>query len=512
MASLPPLPFTPLLARIQPALPPDTPIYLVGGAVRDALLGEVTHDLDFALPGDALAVARSVADSLGGAYYPLDHEHGAGRVVFEPAGQEQFLLDFTTFRGPDLEADLRARDFTINAMAVSARAPDEVWDPLGGAADLRAGRLRACGPTALADDPLRVMRGVRLATALRLEILPETRQLMRAAADGLPAVSPERQRDELWRLLEGPRCETAMRALEVLDILPHVLPELASLKDVEQPPPHVTDVWNHTLRALRALAAVLEVLGGEHDPEAAADLRMGMLSLRLGRYREQISAHLQTAFTPQRTLRPLLFFAALYHDVGKPETAEQDEHGRIRFFEHPRVGARVVARRARQLRLSRKEGRRLETIVRHHMRPLLLTQLSAPPTRRAIYRFFRDTEAAGVDIAVLSMADTLATYGASLPEEVWSAHLGVVRALLNAWWEAAESQVAPPPLLDGNDLQAVLGLQPGPRIGRLLDHLREAQATGRVRDREEALDAARAWLAWEEAEQGGNPPPEENQG
>jgi hypothetical protein len=221
---------------------------------------------------------------------------------------------------------------------------------------------------------------------------------------------------------------------------------------------------------------------------------MGVISLRLGRYREQLDAHLNSSPNPLRSLRGLLFMAALYHDAAKPQTQQVDEGGRLRFFNHDVIGADLVAARARLLHLSNDEIDRLKSIVRHHMRPIFLANSGDTPSPRAVYRFFRDTGEAGVDICFLSLADVLATYGSTLPADVWERHLDVVRLLLEAWWDYPRQRIAPPELLRGHDLIDELGLKPGVQIGELLEFIREAQIAGQVTDRESALALARLWL------------------
>jgi len=490
-----PFTFHPILDRILPALPPGIPVYLVGGAVRDAMLARLSHDLDFVLPANALQVARQVANAIGGAFYPLDEERNYGRVIFSDAEGTRLVLDFSAYQGPDLESDLRGRDFTVNAMAVEAHQPQVLFDPLGGAADLHARQLRACSANAFSADPLRILRGVRLAAAFDFHIQPDSRQLMRQATHLLPRLSPERLRDELFRILDGPRPAAALRGLDILGVLPYVLPELSALKGVSQPSPHIHDVWDHTLDVLNKFHDVLDVLARQPDPETAASLQMGQISLRLGRYREQIDLHLATALTPERSLRSLLSLAALYHDIAKPETSTADEEGRIRFLDHDQIGAEIASQRAHALQLSNAEIHRLKTIVRYHMRPLLLANAARPPTRRAIYRFFRHAGPAGVDLCLLSLADVLATYGPTLPQDHWANHIEVVRTLLSAWWERPSESIAPPSLVTGHDLISELGLSPGPLIGQLLEAIREAQAVGQIQDRAGALAFARSYLA-----------------
>lgn len=483
-----------LLERVRSLIPTELQIFLVGGAVRDALLSRPTRDLDFVLSGDVLGFSRRLADQLGAAYYPLDTERGTARLILILPDGSREVLDFAMLRGADLESDLRARDFTINAIAISVHDPQVLLDPLGGAKDLRTGRIRSCSVTAFQDDPVRILRAIRLAAAFGFQILPDTLRQMRQALEGLPKVSAERLRDELFRILEGPKPASAIRALELMGVLPYILPELSTLKGVKQSAPHLLDVWEHTLDVVQKLEIVLGRLALQHDPDAAANLAMGQLSLRLGRYRHQVQEHLKAGLNPGRDLRAILVLAALYHDAGKPATQQVDETGRIRFYEHEQVSTRIVSERAHFLKLSNDEIERLKTIVRHHMRPLLLAQSERPPTRRAIYRFFRDTGPAGVDICLLSLADTLATYGPSLPQDTWAHQLDVIRALLEAWWERPEENVSPPALVDGRLLIEIFNLRPGPLIGRLLDMVREAQAAGEIIDRQAALELVREFL------------------
>jgi len=489
-----PLKYPPLLERISQALPTDLPIHLVGGAVRDLLLGDPIHDYDFALPGKALKIGRQLADDLGAAYFPLDEERGTARVIYTDKQKIRNVLDFAAYRGPTLESDLYDRDFTINAMALDLRRPQKLLDPLGGAADLQSKRLRACSPNSLNDDPVRVLRAVRLASNFGMQIESGTRQLMRDAVPGLHSISPERQRDELLRILNGPQPHTSIRALEMLGVLPYVFPELPDLFGVTQSAPHVNDVWNHTLDTLRVLEGILNLLTIMHDPQASGNLMLGQLSMRLGRYREQIKQHLDVEIVTDRPTKALLFWAALYHDVAKPQTRTVEDTGKVRFFNHAEIGAEIITRRAEAFHLSRAEIERLALIIRHHMRPSFLSHAEGGPSKRAIYRFFRDTGEAGIDICLLSLADLLATYGPTLPPERWEGQIETVRSLLAAWWETSEDQISPPALITGKDLISELKLKPGPDIGKILEAVREAQVAGDVKSRAEALIFAKQYL------------------
>lgn len=485
-----PLSLEALLNRLVDLLPEDADLYLVGGAVRDMLCDRPVHDLDLVMAGDVLLSARRLADAVGGAYYPLDEERQTARLILQPAEEPRLVVDIAGWRGADLEADLRGRDFTINAMALSLRSPDELIDPLGGVRDLHEKILRACSAESMRADPVRAVRAVRLAIQHKMRIEPQTLTWIRDAAPLLPRVSAERKRDELFRILEGSDAATAIRILDRLGILPYLLPELEGLKEIAQSPPHIYDVWDHTLETAARLSTVLDILSPGYHPDQGTNLAVGLVSLRLGRYRDQIKAHLTESFTPERTVRPLLLLAALYHDIAKQHTGQIDDTGRIRFFRHDQLGSKIVSTRAAELRLSQDEIERVKRVVRTHMRPMLLAQAGGMPSRRAVYRFFRDTGKAGVDVCLLSMADFLGAFGTAPPQETWTHHLDVIRTLLEAWWEKTETAVLPKPLINGHQLIEQLGLSPGPQIGSLLEVIREAQACGEVSTPEQALQLA----------------------
>ena len=483
-----PLTFAPLLYEMQPAVPDDATVYLVGGAIRDALMNRVSHDLDFAVDGNALTVSRQIADAMGGAYFPLDTEHKTGRVVFTLENGKQMMLDFASLRGPTLEADLRARDFTINAIAANVRAPQQLLDPLGGGLDIFHKRLRMCSNRAFEDDPLRVLRAVRQAAAFSMMIEPTTRKAMRAAAPKLAEVSGERQRDEVLKILSGPQPATALRALEMLGALEPIFPELAALKDTPQSPPHIYNVWEHTLQTVQKLETVLGVLAvRDHDPVNASNYHMGSAVMKLGRYRDQFHAHLAEELVPERTARGLLFLAALYHDIGKPATRSVDADGRIRFFGHEEEGRKIVSQRGQALKLSNIELTRLKAVVGGHMRPHYLASAPKPPTRRAIFRFFRKMDEAAVDICLLNLADLWATSGNQLTEDLWLHYLNIHRTLLEAYYEKPEEAVRPPRLITGKDIIDLFDVPQGPKIGELLEKLLEVQADGEITTREDAL-------------------------
>ncbi len=488
----------PLVEKVKALLTPDQEIYLVGGGVRDMLLQRGSPDLDFALPADAISFARRVANKLKADYFTLDEARDIGRVIVTDEPGKRTFLDFNRFQGgQDIEQDLKGRDFTINALAYDLRN-GSMLDPLGGVRDLQAKKIRACSADSFKRDPVRILRAVRFAAALAFQIDPETRRWAKTSADKLQQTSPERLRDELFKILDGPQPDACLRALEILGVLPYFLPELTRLKGEAQPAPHVHDVWDHTLAVLRYLEALVSALHVGYDADQTNDLFTGLVSLKLGRYREQLAAHFANSLNPERSIHELLFFAALVHDVAKPQSRSVDENGRMRFLGHAEAGARIAVECADRLHLSRDEQERLDVIIRNHMRfhyhVSRMEAESRPPSRRAIYRFFRDAGAAGVDLVLLGLADRRGTQDTSLTQETWSAALSVARLLLENYWEKPQESISPPKLLDGNELMAELKLEPGEQLGRLLEAIREAQAVGKVVTRDQAIIFSRDWL------------------
>jgi len=458
--------------------------YLVGGPVRDLLLGrENIVDLDFVVPKDGIEVARQVADAIGVAFYPLDKDRGVGRVICESKagqGQKKIYLDFATLRGTTLPADLKDRDFTINAMALSLTDPPKLIDPFQGQQDMGLGQIKVVTPTAFQHDPVRVLRAVRQANEFGFSIEVETQQHLRQAASSLSAISPERQRDELLKSLNTPSPGQAIQMLHRLEVLPHLLPEIEATVGVAQSSPHHLDVFDHTATALEAWAKMLQA--GLPDVFA--------------KFQSDVEQYLTQELAGEVTLQQLMPLALLWHDAGKPLTRTENRTGdavQIHFLGHARVSAAIARQSMTAFHFSNQAVEFVENVIIHHMRPLLLAKEGGKISRRAIYRFFRDTSEkgyqAGVAVALHALADHQATYPAeSAHEQVEKqALLDLVNTLIASYFEQRNGVIAPPPLLTGRELIDTLGLREGQLIGLLLNRLREAQATGQVRDRAEAL-------------------------
>lgn len=473
------------------------PLVLVGGSVRDLLLGRELHDLDLAVPAGGLALARRVADALHGAYVPLDETRDTGRAVLTgPAGQS-LVIDVAAWRGATLAEDLRLRDFTVNALAAEIQGSRAfLIDVTGSLADLEARVLRVASDQALRDDPLRCLRAVRLAAELspwRFRLEQDTARQIGLHAPLVRATSGERVRDELVRTLAAPQPARWLALLSELGLLAVVLSEAEALRGVAQPAPHSYDVFDHTLHITSHTASLTGWIAGEpeHEPASAFDAA-AVQSLQP--FREALHSHLaESVGVALGDRSQALRWAALCHDWGKPGTRQVEidpdsGQARIRFLGHEDLSVDLARDALRRLRFSEAEIRWVTTIVAGHMRPHHLAAVGQP-SRRAVYRYYRELGPAGVDTALLSLADLRAMAGPGLSLEVWQRQLDLVVSLLDAYFNRPEV-VRPAPLVDGRTLMAALGLAPGRQVGQLLEAIAEAQATGDVHNREQALTYA----------------------
>lgn len=482
-----------VLQRLQAMV---APLVLVGGSVRDLLLGRELHDLDLAVPARGLELARRLADAMQGAFVPLDAERDTGRAVLTGPNGQPLVVDFAAWRGPSLADDLRARDFTVNALAARIDgAAAHLIDVTGGLADLEARLLRTTSSQALPDDPLRCLRAVRLLAELspwgfRLE--HGTAGQIRQHAPLTAASASERVRDELVRTLAVADADRWLALLSDLGLLAAVLPEAEALHGVGQPAPHVYDVFDHTAHVVRYAAWLARWIDGQEQPALDADVAAAQA---LAPFQPALARHLAESLSASLGNRSqALRWAALCHDWGKPamRTVEIDADGglpRIRFLGHEDLSAGLTREALRRLRFSEADVRWVTTIVAGHMRPHHLVA-AGEPSRRAVYRYFRDLGPAGVDTALLSLADVRGMAGEMLDAGHWQRQVAVVASLLEAYFDRLQDAVMPPPLIDGRDLMAGLGLRPGRQIGRLLEAVAEAQVAGELHSREDALSYA----------------------
>ncbi len=475
--------------------------WLVGGCLRDTLRGCPTRDIDLSLAGDPMGLAHAVAAALPGAVVvPLPHGVRAARLVWP--GEDGALapqIDIAGLRGATIVEDLAARDFTIDALAMPLAAwpsflalaqdrasppsasqhtlPD-LLDPLGGLADLRAGVLRAASVHALADDPLRVLRGARLATWLGLVIAPETEKLARAAAPALSRVAAERVGEEMWGLLALTAAARGLAWLHAQGALAPVLPELAA---PGTGPAHAV-----------ATVAALDSVRADLVDAVGVDVR------------ERLDAWYAGEMSGTRTRWQTLRWAALLHGISEraADPAHAANSGALPAHTSTRdtPGERspdiaAAARVAKRMGLSARERRVVRAVAAYHDLPASLTameQSGAVPEDRLARRFFARTGEAGVDVLLIALACALAhTQADAIAAPASEDSLLALAQRLVTLFFLDRDRVLPPPLVDGSVLATQLGKEPGPWLGRMLDAIRAAQIEGAITTADDALRLAR---------------------
>jgi poly(A) polymerase len=447
----------------------DASAWIVGGALRDRLLGRSTTDLDLVVSADPGAAARRVSRAGRGPAFELSEAFGAWRVV---GPDRAWQVDISPLQGASLADDLARRDFTVNALA-EPLAGGDIVDLHGGREDLAAGRLRMVSPATFDDDPLRALRLARLASTLGFEAEPQTVAAARERAAGLARVSEERVFAELKLLLASDRALEGLELLDALELTPQIIPELGHLRGVEQNHYHHLDVHGHTLEVLA------ETMALERDPGPVIG----------DEHAEAIRAHLAQPLADDLTRSTALRLGALLHDIAKPQTQARHDDGSVLGFPgHSEQGADLARGILVRLRASERLRTHVAALTRHHLLLGFLVHTD-PLDRRAIYRYLVTTSPVEVDVSLLSVADRLATRGRKASQSI-ERHVAVARIVLPAAL-AFPAVAAEPPLLRGDELAAALGMEPGPALGRLLGAVAEARYAGEVATADEAIALAR---------------------
>jgi len=437
-------------------------VYVVGGYLRDRLLEREPVDLDLLVEGAPASFLQALSRR-------ADFEP----VVFsrkEPityrVAMADWLIDVSSCRPGGLVEALRRRDFTINALAAPLGRPGEphpgvTLDPLGGLDDLRSGRIRHISTEALEEDPVRLMRAVRLATVLEgFSLDPSLHEDIRARAHLIAGAPPERLLAELEVVLSSPKAGTGLRLMGTLDLLFHVLPELKPLDGLAQSRWHKFDALEHTLRCVEE-ADILQ----SGSPAIMIDARLGMEDAEV------------------------LKWSALHHDTGKAGTASLGEDGEVHFYGHEILSSQLAAAALTRLRVSQRKIERVRKLVESHLRLTLLAEgeTSEKALRRLIHQLRYDTPL----LCLLALADRRAGGGERFEERL--ARLERLAARVMALFETeGERVISPSPLLTGHEVMEILGLRPGPRVGLVMRWLTRLQVEEKLTLRDDAVALLRS--------------------
>lgn len=447
-------------------------VFLVGGALRNFILEKENDDFDFATSKNAISLARAFAKKIRGAFVLLDEEHNCARVARKEKGQ-LLTFDFADFRVPTFKGDIAHRDFTVNTLAVDIKDLSEnkplreiLIDQKHGLADLAKKKIKMVSSKAFVEDPLRIMRAFSLKADFGFVIEKATLARIKKDKKFLANVARERVRDELFKVLASPAAFDNLKAMHKIGLLEEFLPQISIMYHLPQGGYHHLSLLDHSFETVRQVEKAIAEFSGHV------------------KIRDYLNEELATG----RNRASLMKFAALFHDVGKPET-HRKEKGKTTFHGHEHSGRYIVRNIAKMLKLSSLERNTMEMLVLHHLRPGYLSNFKTP-TPRAIFRYFRDAKNEAPSVALLSLADQRSTLGPLTTKADLLHHEQIVRSLLIEYFDKKEVE-KPKRLITGDHLIKELKLKPSSLFKKILDTIEEKHALGEIKTKAEAIDLAR---------------------
>ena len=452
-----------------------TELYLVGGYIRDVLLCKECFDLDYCVKGEsAIDFARKAADALEGYFVLLDEKHDIARVVLQ---DKITVLDFAGCVGGDIFADLKNRDYTINAIAFSlVPSPHStpniadnfksfLIDPLNGIEDLKNKTIRAVSEENIMDDPLRILRAYRFAAQLNFSIEEKTFKFIKKHKLLINNVSVERITQELIKLFESEHAGEQLYVMKEARFLDEILPELTPQRQV---PPNL----HHHLGLL------------DHSIESVIQLEK-----EIKKFPDWSKEHFNREFSQGIKAISLMKLAMLLHDLGKPSTWNIDEEGRHRFIKHEEIGSEMVFEVLKRLKFSKNSMKYISKLIKYHMYPSqLLNDGIEYLTEKAMMRMFRRIGNDMPELLLISMSDRLSAKGVEITDEIISNNVNGLYFLLEQYKKTQEEVKTLPKFADGRDVMEIRKLSAGPQIGKILNELKEAQISGDISTREQALE------------------------
>ena len=403
----------------------------------------------------------------------LDRSQESFRVVLKKKGKI-YTYDFTGMRGKNLKEDLALRDFTINTLTISlSEKKPKLIDYFQARKDIRGKVIKVIKEEAIPQDPLRILRGFSFVANYGFRINAKTIKLMVKYKSLIKGVSKERINEELFKILTSNNSYKVIQAMDKLKIIDEFIPEIIKMRGVGQGAYHHLDVWKHSLETLRQFEL--------------------LFSKRLIKNKEVV-AYLNEELAGRRSRAQIIKLACLLHDIGKPKAKKKLKKKTI-FHTHEKIGRDLAEKIADNLRLSLREKSILMKLIFWHLRPGYLAD-QANPSRRAIYRFFRDTQEEGVAVILLSFSDWRATRGPLTDAKKRRRHEGVMLDLADKYF--ADKKKKPlPRIIDGHSIMKKFKISSGPLVGVILQKVKEEQVLGKISTKGEAVITAREIISKE---------------
>ena len=434
-------------------------IYLVGGAVRDGLMGKLSLDRDLIVTDeDAREFSLKVAEFFNGVFIPLDEENKIYRIVFQ---DKQNYLDITNPIGGSLENDIMRRDLTINAIAADIRTGDIPECCQSFLEDFKAKVIKGIRNDNFIDDPLRLLRVFRFYAVLGFEIAPELFEFVKEHAGMIAKPAKERVEYELMKLFSGEFAHLTLLKMDECGMLELLFPFVKELKQVPPNLHHHLNLFQHSIETVRQIE-VLYKNAGKEVKEHIGKVDFGGFS-RL--------AHLK--------------LAAFMHDIGKFSTwTIEEDTGRHRFIKHEDVGAKMCVPILKSLSFSNKQ---ISYIIKKHMYPSAV--VSSPDlSEKVMMRYVRKSEANAIDNILIAQADRLSARGPEITDDIVEENISALNKLLDFYLSVRDNLKPLPKLLDGNEVMQILNLKPSPKLGEILTALHEAQISGDILSKDDAIN------------------------
>lgn len=431
---------------------------MVGGTIRDILLGRTPKDIDIATPNPAKLVADLV--KTGYTHVLLDETRDIHRMVKDDAH-----IDITPLNENHIN-DLLSRDFTINSIGLILRNND-LLDPQGGVKDLSKGLVRALSQDRFIEDPLRLIRAFRIAADMNFTIDPVTLRFITKLSHLVSKPSKERIRDELCWMMEADHSFQLIEELWRTGLLGKLFPEFAAVSSIIQNKPHALGLAEHLMWTYKYIEDIIVELDDV-----------------LGQYADDARSILSKVIASNRKTIIIVKLAALLHDIGKPATITYDEE--VHFIGHDKLGAEMIEKRMAEFKFSSAETKAVSMLVENHMRPHNLLKLDEV-SPRAVYRFFRDLDNLAIPSLLIGIADAYATE--MLPFGGLENYHEFVRAMIDQSIKIGK----PKPMITGEEVMSILKIGPGPLVGQIIDAMLDGQATGEIKDKDQAKAFAKSW-------------------
>jgi len=456
--------YSEIFESIKKVVPSSVQIYLVGGAVRDIILGRKVRDFDFVIEGLVRPVGRNLANELNGKFYVLDDDRNMVRVLLNADSDEYYCIDISQLNGSTLEEDLYSRDFTINAIAIDFIQKNKFIDPMGGVSDLKEKKLRMCNLESLKSDPLRGMRAIRMAVDYDLTMDSDLIHALNEIRPFLSVASIERYRDELFKILDGEKTVTAVQLLDKYAFLDFLFPGKYPTNN------EALYDW------LRSAEHLINILAREFREDESSNLISGMAVLKLGSFRDQLNEFFYNDNNLIHERRSLLIFSII-----------------ARFYrteENSRSVSEILKSRSKKMLLSTAEMKLIIKSFEAFMELHSLFNLEEY-SDVVIYRYFQKFGDYGIDGIFLKLIETHINKDILRDSAQWTKVLDHVARYFDAWFNHFDTIIKPKPLLSGDQISKLFNIPAGPEIGELKNAILEAQIENLITDREGAIKFTR---------------------